>query len=137
KSMKKLLFALTVAACGGATQQAPNPYAPTPSGSVVGAEPGQPVTGPQGFTARPDCEKLVDHIDEIRFLSAPPAPAGPNANILRAQNQSPDWRGARVDDGTITADPHDYVCLMRARDTTTAWHCNAKFFASTMASYRQ
>jgi len=135
--MKKLLFALALAACGGATQQAPSPYAPTPAGSVVGAEAGQPVARPAGFATRPDCEKLVDHIDEIRFLSAPPAPRGARTNIFRAQNQSPDWHRARVDECTITVDPHDYVCLMKARDTTTASYCNAKFFASTMASYRQ
>ncbi len=88
--------------------------------------------GAYQLTSRPDCEKLVDHLDEIRFLSTQP----PARDVFRAQNQSPNWHRSRVDECTITVDSHDYACLMRARDLTTAHYCNSRFFASTMASYR-
>jgi hypothetical protein len=88
--------------------------------------------GTYQLATRPDCEKLVDHLDEIRFLSGSPAPR----DVFRAQNQSPNWHRSRVDTCTISVDPHDYACLMRARDLTTAQYCNSRFFASTMESYR-
>jgi hypothetical protein len=131
--MRKLLCVLVLScACGSSSQQAPGPA--TPSGSVVGGFT-PPVEGTPAFASHADCERLVDHIDEVRFLSSPPAPAGVKTDVFRAQNQDPNWHRARVEECTITVDSHDYVCLMRARDTETAWHCNAKFFASTMASY--
>ncbi len=130
--MRKLIFAVISVgwlACGGSQQAAPGPYAP--SGSVPGVmDETRPPPAPSGFASRPDCEKLVDHLDSIFMLS------GRNQQIFRAPNQRPDWHRSRVDECTIKVDRYDRDCLLGSHDISTAQRCNSKFFADTMQAYR-
>ena len=114
--MRYTIFAILLVGCASAPPAEPTARAP----------------GAERFVSRADCDKLVDHLDEIRFLSTRPA----SSDAFRAQNQSPDWHRARVDECSISVTPRDYACLTNARDLYYANQCNTRFFASTMASYR-
>src|SRR5262245_47175258 len=118
--MRYTILAILLAGCASAPPPEPTARAP----------------GGERFVSRADCDKLVDHLDEVRFISVQPAPSGYRSDAFRAQNQSPDWHRARVDECTISVTPRDYVCLTNARDLYYANQCNSRFFASTMASYR-
>jgi hypothetical protein len=130
--MRKLfLFFVSSAWLGCASSPAPAPEPSRPSGSVPAvAEEANPPSKPNAFTSREDCEKLVDHIDSITFLS------GHEHDAFKAPNQNPNWHQSRVDECTITVDKHDRQCLFGSHDLNTASHCNSRFFADTMAAYR-
>jgi hypothetical protein len=123
---------LAAAALGPGCASSPpkGPYAP--SGSVPGVmDETRPPPGPSGFTSRPDCDKLVDHLDKLYFMSSH------EREIWRAPNQRPGWHRARVDECTITVDHYDRDCLLGSNDLSTAAQCNSKFFADTLQSYRE
>jgi hypothetical protein len=119
--MRYLLLAALLGACAST-----EPQSPTAAAAVDTA----PHPGGASFATREECEMLVDHLDEVRFLSRP------EPDVFRAHNQSPDWHRARVDECTITVDKRDLACLMRSRDLTTSSLCGSRFFASTLQSYR-
>jgi len=121
------------AACAGsqpAPPQEPVAVAPAPAGSVPGAvaRPAQPHPG--DFATTPECEKLVDHIDAIYFLS------GHERRSFEAPNQDPEWHQSRVRECTISVSPTDRDCLFGSQDVATASHCESRFFADTIQAYR-
>ncbi len=122
-----ILLATGILGC--ASSPPPGPSAP--SGSVPGVmDETRPPPRSNAFATRDECEKLVDHIDKIYFLS------GREREIFRAPNQRPDWHRSRVDACTVTVDRHDRDCLFGSNDISTAARCNSRFFADTMAAYR-
>jgi hypothetical protein len=122
------LIATSCVACASAPPPAPGPYAP--AGSVPGVmDETRPPPAPGKFASRPDCDKLVDHLDSVIMLS------GTQKNIFQARNQTPDWHRARVDECTVTVDQSDRDCLFGSHDLSTAERCGSRFFADTLRAY--
>jgi len=121
------MAALALAAC--ASSPPPGPMAP--SGSVPGVmDPVRPPPrGPNALTSRPDCDKLVDHLDSVVAMTG-------HVSLFRAPNQDPGWHRSRVDECTISVDKYDRDCLFGSHDINTAQHCGSRFFADTMRAYR-
>ena len=115
---------------GCASSPPPGPQAP--SGSVPGVmDQTRPPPKSSGLATRAECEKLVDHLDSVIFLT------GHERAVFRAPNQSPGFIRSRVDECTVTVDRYDRDCLFGSHDVSTASRCGSRFFADTMTAYRR
>jgi hypothetical protein len=121
--MKKLLMlaGLAVAACGGTQQRAPAQASGAPLRDV-----GEERAKASQFATRPQCERLVDHLEAVTFLSRQKTRFRVLAPTFRAENQSPREHQARVDQCTITISRADYECLMAANDTYMLDQCQQR-----------
>jgi hypothetical protein len=114
---------------GCASSPPPGPSAP--SGSVPGVmDKTRPPAQQNGFASRAECEKLVDHLDSVIFLT------GHEQAVFRAPSQRPGFLRARVDECTVTVDRYDRDCLAGSHDVATANRCGSRFFADTVRAYR-
>ena len=114
--------------------QEPAPAPPAAEPAVVEtpaavAEEAKEAPPPQGLASASDCEKVLDHIDNLYFESLTSA-------SFAAPNLHPGWHNSRVRACTKSVDAPTRDCILRAKDLRVAKGCGSHFFAETMTAYR-